>query len=228
MINKIQSFINKKNLFSKDDSLLLAISGGGDRVFLFFILQKLGYTIELAHCNFNLRGNESDEDERFVNYSDVEATVIEDYNPIEGDYPYLGHHSDDSDEDDEEIFSQVESVFSQVSLEDHEECTQSPAVKRIKLGPQVEEEGEEFSMPKNRCPHCKVYISGHLGQINRHILKSCPESPSIDPLEAERRKKKLQKKLGKEEDHFKSDIKMIKDTSYKYPFLRQGRSSSLI
>ena len=66
MINKIQSFINKKNLFSKDNSLLLAISGGGDSVFLFFILQKLGYTIELAHCNFNLRGNESDEDERFV------------------------------------------------------------------------------------------------------------------------------------------------------------------
>ena len=66
MINKIQSFINKKNLFSKDNSLLLAISGGGDSVFLFFILHKLGYTIELAHCNFNLRGNESDEDERFV------------------------------------------------------------------------------------------------------------------------------------------------------------------
>ena len=66
MINKIQNYINNKNLFSKDNYLLLAISGGADSVFLFFILQKLGYTIELAHCNFNLRGNESDEDERFV------------------------------------------------------------------------------------------------------------------------------------------------------------------
>ena len=112
----------------------------------------------------------------------------------------------DSEEDDEEIFSQVESVFSQVSLEDHEEFLQSPAVKRIKLGCQVEE--EESPMPKNRCPHCKVYISGNLGQINRHILKSCPDSPDIDTLEAERRKKKLQKKLGKEEDQSKSDIKM--------------------
>jgi tRNA(Ile)-lysidine synthase len=66
MINKIQNYINTKKLFSKDNYLLLAISGGADSVFLFFILQKLGYTIELAHCNFNLRGNESDEDERFV------------------------------------------------------------------------------------------------------------------------------------------------------------------
>ena len=32
---------------------------------LFFVLKELGYSIELAHCNFNLRANESDEDEVF-------------------------------------------------------------------------------------------------------------------------------------------------------------------
>ncbi|MEC9209368.1 MAG: tRNA lysidine(34) synthetase TilS [Bacteroidota bacterium] len=66
MINKIQQDITNKDLFSKDNNLLLAISGGADSVCLFFVLKELGYNIELAHCNFNLRGKESDEDEYFV------------------------------------------------------------------------------------------------------------------------------------------------------------------
>ena len=66
MINKIQQFITKKSLFSKDSGLLLAISGGADSVCLFFVIKELGYQVELAHCNFNLRSKESDEDEAFV------------------------------------------------------------------------------------------------------------------------------------------------------------------
>lgn len=66
MINKVQDFIASNNLFSKDDCLLLAISGGADSVFLFFALKELGYNIQLAHCNFNLRGEESNQDEDFV------------------------------------------------------------------------------------------------------------------------------------------------------------------
>ena len=66
MINKVQKFICNKNLFSKENKLLLAISGGADSVCLFYILTKLGYDIELAHCNFNLRGVESDKDASFV------------------------------------------------------------------------------------------------------------------------------------------------------------------
>ena len=66
MIKRIQQYITNKNLFSKDNHLLLAISGGADSVCLFFVLKELGYNIELAHCNFNLRGKESDKDERFV------------------------------------------------------------------------------------------------------------------------------------------------------------------
>ena len=66
MIKRIQRYITNNNLFSKDNHLLLAISGGADSVCLFFILKELGYNIELAHCNFNLRGKESDNDEYFV------------------------------------------------------------------------------------------------------------------------------------------------------------------
>ena len=66
MIDLIQEYINKKKLFSKKHKLLLAISGGADSVFLFTVLRVLGYNIVLAHCNFNLRGEDSDKDEIFV------------------------------------------------------------------------------------------------------------------------------------------------------------------
>ena len=66
MIYKVQEFITKRQLFSKEDVLLLAISGGPDSVCLFFILKQLGYKIEIAHCNFNLRAEESNNEECFV------------------------------------------------------------------------------------------------------------------------------------------------------------------
>lgn len=66
MIKTIQQYIINKKLFSKENNLLLAISGGADSVCLFFALKELGYNVELAHCNFKLRGKESDEDEYFV------------------------------------------------------------------------------------------------------------------------------------------------------------------
>ena len=66
MIDKIEKYIKEKKLFSKKDRLLLAISGGADSVCLFYILKKLDYHIELAHCNFQLRGRESIEDEEFI------------------------------------------------------------------------------------------------------------------------------------------------------------------
>lgn len=66
MINRIKEYITNKDLFSKDSRLLLAISGGADSVFLFFILKELGFKFEIAHCNFNLRAEESDQDELFV------------------------------------------------------------------------------------------------------------------------------------------------------------------
>jgi tRNA(Ile)-lysidine synthase len=66
MRNKIQNYIIEKSLFSKEDKLILGISGGADSVCLMHLLLELDYNFELAHCNFNLRGDESDEDEIFV------------------------------------------------------------------------------------------------------------------------------------------------------------------
>lgn len=65
----IEAFKNhiKNNLgFLSKSKLVIAISGGLDSVVLAHVCHALKFHMVLAHCNFNLRGNESDEDERFV------------------------------------------------------------------------------------------------------------------------------------------------------------------
>ncbi|RLD55874.1 MAG: tRNA lysidine(34) synthetase TilS, partial [Bacteroidetes bacterium] len=66
MLNAFQQFIEKNNLCSKNDKLLVALSGGLDSVVLLSLFHKAGYNIGIAHCNFKLRGEESDADENFV------------------------------------------------------------------------------------------------------------------------------------------------------------------
>lgn len=66
MLNKVSDFIAKHRLLSHDGLHLVALSGGADSVALLLIMQQLGYRIEAAHCNFRLRGEESDRDEDFV------------------------------------------------------------------------------------------------------------------------------------------------------------------
>ena len=50
----------------KGKKILIACSGGLDSVVLSRLFKELNYDISLAHCNFSLRGKESDEDEKFV------------------------------------------------------------------------------------------------------------------------------------------------------------------
>jgi len=66
MKSKLQEHINSKFSFLHDKNLLVAISGGIDSVVLTHLFHKLNFNISLAHCNFSLRGKESNEDEAFV------------------------------------------------------------------------------------------------------------------------------------------------------------------
>lgn len=66
MLKKLKTHIENNLFFLRERKLLIAISGGIDSVVLTHLCHKLELNIALAHCNFNLRGAESDADEDFV------------------------------------------------------------------------------------------------------------------------------------------------------------------
>ena len=66
LYKKFKSHINSNHLFTKDAQLLLAVSGGIDSIVLTDLVYKAGYKFSIAHCNFQLRGEESDGDEVLV------------------------------------------------------------------------------------------------------------------------------------------------------------------
>ena len=66
MLDKLQKHIDKYNLLEPNERLLLTVSGGKDSVCMLHLFAQLDYPLALAHCNFSLRGVDSDEDENFV------------------------------------------------------------------------------------------------------------------------------------------------------------------
>ncbi|GAA3629177.1 tRNA lysidine(34) synthetase TilS [Flavivirga jejuensis] len=66
MLEQFKKHINKKHPYLNDSKLLITISGGVDSIVLTHLCHQLNLNITLAHCNFNLRGKESDADEDFV------------------------------------------------------------------------------------------------------------------------------------------------------------------
>lgn len=65
-IDLFQEFIAQNNLFSHSDKVLLAVSGGKDSVLMAHFFNATGLKFGIAHCNFNLRGEESDLDQQFT------------------------------------------------------------------------------------------------------------------------------------------------------------------
>lgn len=66
MLEKVREFIHKENLIPNNTKVIVGLSGGMDSMVLLDILISLGYRCTAAHCNFHLRGEESDRDENFV------------------------------------------------------------------------------------------------------------------------------------------------------------------
>ncbi len=66
MLRQLQQYICRHHLLQKGDKVVVGISGGADSVALLDLLLRAGYTCYAVHCNFHLRGQESDRDEQFV------------------------------------------------------------------------------------------------------------------------------------------------------------------
>lgn len=66
MIDQFKAYISVQKLFLKKDKIILTVSGGIDSVVMADLFFHSGFNFAIAHCNFQLRGEESNADEFFV------------------------------------------------------------------------------------------------------------------------------------------------------------------
>lgn len=66
MVNRFIQYVKEYNLFESNQTILLAVSGGIDSMILCDLFLKSNFKFAIAHCNFHLREEESNRDERFV------------------------------------------------------------------------------------------------------------------------------------------------------------------
>lgn len=77
MIEKLKHHIAQHFPFLKSKKILLAVSGGLDSMVLLHVFEQLKYEIAIAHCNFQLRGLESFEDQKFIEvHADLHSIPI--------------------------------------------------------------------------------------------------------------------------------------------------------
>ena len=66
MVQRFLAFVQEHALFDASGKILLGVSGGIDSMVMMHLFMQAGYRIGIAHCNYRLRGEESDQDQAFV------------------------------------------------------------------------------------------------------------------------------------------------------------------
>src|SRR4051812_18335299 len=66
VVKQFLNHIQRHQLCKTSDKILLAVSGGVDSMVMLHLFRQAGFSIGVAHCNFQLRGEESLEDEAFI------------------------------------------------------------------------------------------------------------------------------------------------------------------
>ena len=75
MLKEFKEHIINNFPFLMESKSLIAISGGVDSVVLAYLCKEIGLDVALAHCNFNLRGKESNEDQRFIEALGIKLNI---------------------------------------------------------------------------------------------------------------------------------------------------------
>ncbi|RZJ27986.1 MAG: tRNA lysidine(34) synthetase TilS [Flavobacterium sp.] len=77
MLDAFKKHLRSKLPFLQRKKLLLAVSGGVDSMVMAELFRQLGFEFEIAHCNFKLRGDESDGDQKFItDYAEKNNFVV--------------------------------------------------------------------------------------------------------------------------------------------------------
>lgn len=74
-VRKVEALLSENNVAREAGPMLCGLSGGADSVALVLVLQELGYKVVGLHCNFQLRGQESERDEQFVQHFCAEHDI---------------------------------------------------------------------------------------------------------------------------------------------------------
>ncbi|MBO4739558.1 MAG: tRNA lysidine(34) synthetase TilS, partial [Bacteroidales bacterium] len=75
MLSQFLTFINKHQLIAPTDRILLTVSGGVDSMVMLHLFMQTDFQFAIAHCNFQLRGQDSIDDEQFVSHFAQEHNI---------------------------------------------------------------------------------------------------------------------------------------------------------
>lgn len=75
VLERLMGYIEKEHLLMPHDKILLTVSGGKDSMLMAHLFAKAGYNIAIAHCNFQLRGEDSEQDEVLVRKFATENSI---------------------------------------------------------------------------------------------------------------------------------------------------------
>ncbi|MDG1475894.1 MAG: tRNA lysidine(34) synthetase TilS [Vicingaceae bacterium] len=75
MLAKFQKYYQENDLFKQTDKVLLTVSGGKDSMLMLHLFEAANLVFGVAHCNFQLRGEEANKDELFVREYCLEKNI---------------------------------------------------------------------------------------------------------------------------------------------------------